>query len=99
MKDQDITYYLNGEGLYGDDFLPEDVQSWFADEREGYFQLVPRDPKTYRYEYHAVNWIHGFSQLPDIHFNHVLGMGAAYGDEFLPIISRISRIAILEPSQ
>ncbi|HOC46703.1 MAG TPA: class I SAM-dependent methyltransferase, partial [Syntrophorhabdaceae bacterium] len=32
------------------------------------------------------------------HFNHVLGIGAAYGDEFKPIAGNIARITILEPS-
>lgn len=97
MEQEEIDRCLRGEKLYGDDFSPSEIEAWFEDEKEGYFQLEPRD--SYQYAYHGLNWIHGFSHLPDIRFRRVLGVGAAYGDELRPIASRIGRITVLEPSR
>src|SRR5712691_9854665 len=42
--------------------------------------------------------VHGFSHTSRRSFRHALGIGSAYGDEFLPLASRIRRITILEPT-
>ncbi|MCS6928006.1 MAG: class I SAM-dependent methyltransferase [Saprospiraceae bacterium] len=94
---------LRGEHLYGDDFSPEQIASWYEEEREGYAQLVQRydwaEAKG-RYAYHPVNVFYGYRFLPkDAVFERVLGLGSATGDEFLPILSRIRRIDIVEPSE
>ncbi len=90
--------YLSGEKLYGDDFSQEEIDAWFADEAEGYFNLTSAESRKYSYGYHALNIRHGFSRLPAQRFAHVLGVGSAYGDELLPILSRSDRVTILEPS-
>jgi SAM-dependent methyltransferase len=36
--------------------------------------------------------------LPDAKFPHVLGFGAAYGDELLPILPRVETVTIVDPS-
>lgn len=95
--------YLSGERLYGDDLSPEQIASWYEDEREGYAQLV----KQYgwaevegRYAYHALNTLLGYRHLPkDTFFERALGLGSATGAEFLPILSRVGAIDILEPSE
>ena len=51
------------------------------------------------YGYHALNWHHGFKVLPRQHFNHVLGMGSAFGDELQPVLERSAKITILEASE
>lgn len=89
---------LKGEELYGDTFTPEQIKSWYADEKEAYANLYGGTRESYAYEYHVFNRVHGFSGLPPGRFGRVLGMGAAYGDELLPIIDRIDRVTILEPS-
>jgi SAM-dependent methyltransferase len=89
---------LLGKKLYGDDFTPEEIDAWFRDEEEGYYNLGAKDRSSHRYLHHALDWMHGFSALPRKSFRHVLGFGSAYGDEFLPIASGVSRITILEPS-
>jgi SAM-dependent methyltransferase len=89
---------LEGAELYGDTFTPEQIQSWYADEKEAYANLYGGTRESYDYEYHAFNRIHGFSGLPAGRLGSVLGMGAAYGDELLPIIDRVDRVAVLEPS-
>ncbi len=87
-----------GEELYGDNFSPEEIEAWFRDEEEGYYQLGDKRREVYVYGYRALNEFHGFRYLPKKAFHHVLGVGSAYGDELLPVASRASRITILEPS-
>lgn len=94
-----MNEFLSGEKLYGDDFNIEEISKWYADEAEGYANLGSRDRSKYKYPYHNMNIYFGFNNLPkDIRFKNVLGLGSAYGDEFLPILDRIDAITILEPS-
>ncbi|MBS0171641.1 MAG: methyltransferase domain-containing protein [Nitrospira sp.] len=90
--------YLSGRKLYGDDFTLEQIDTWFKDEKEGYAELGAKNRETYRYPYHALNSLHGFRYLTKSHFSHALGLGAAYGDEFEPLASKIEKISIVEPS-
>lgn len=94
----DIDFCLKGEALYGDDFTPEQVAAWHADEAEGYADLGAGDANSYRYGYHVLNWLHGYRHLVDAPLTCVLGFGSAYGDEFLPIASRIGSLTIVDPS-
>ena len=98
-KDADMVEYFSGNKLYGNDFSQDQIDAWFADEAEGYFNLTqsPGDGE-YAYGYHALNSRHGFSKLPQKRFAHVLGVGSAYGDELAPILARSDRVSILEPS-
>ena len=95
-KDMDI--YFSGRKLYGDDFSQEQIDEWFSDEAEGYYHLTQTGETNYAYGYHALNFRHGYSALPEGRFEHVLGIGSAYGDELEPVIQRSDRISILEPS-
>ncbi len=97
MKD-DISLYLSGKKLYGDDFSIDDINKWFEDESEGYASLVSHEEKTYRYGYHELNKQHGFKYILDRRFDEVLGMGSAYGDELIPLIEHINKITVLDPS-
>ena len=36
--------------------------------------------------------------LPRVRFQHVLGLGSASGEEFIPILKRIDRITNLDPN-
>jgi SAM-dependent methyltransferase len=89
---------FGAETIYGDDFDERQVQEWYADEREAYAQLIRDSGRDYVYGYRALNELHGYRHLPPVHFARVLGIGSAYGDEFLPIIERIGRITIVESS-
>jgi SAM-dependent methyltransferase len=91
--------YLNGNALYGDDFTLVQIQEWYNAEKEGYANLGNKDRAVYKYPYHSMNIYFGFDNLPkDIKFERALGIGSAYGDEFLPIIDKINKIDIIEPS-
>lgn len=91
--------YIKGRGLYGDDFSLEQIEKWYEEESEGYANLGSKDISNYVYRYHEVNKMYGFSKLKKInHFENALGIGSAWGHEFEPIISKISKITIVEPS-
>lgn len=95
---KDMSLYFSGEKLYGDDFTPDQIEEWFKDEQEGYANLGARDRQNYQYGYHQLNIRHGYSYLVAQRFKHTLGIGSAYGDEFMPISGQIDLITILDPS-
>lgn len=97
MKDE-LTIYLSGERLYGDDFTIEEIREWYMDEAEGYANLGAKERDRYEYGYHKLNIHHAFRHLRQRHFNAALGIGSAYGDEFKPIIQQIKQVTILDPS-
>lgn len=98
MSGPDMTPYFAGEKLYADDFSPAELEAWYEDEREGYANLGAKDKTTYQYVYHALNHLYGFYLLPSQRFPAVLGYGSAYGHELEPILDRIDRITIVDPS-
>jgi SAM-dependent methyltransferase len=99
LRRSDIDTCLRGAKLYGDDFSPDEIAMWFEGEREGYAEIWAKDRIRYRYEFHALNRARAFRYLPNKRLSHVLSIGGAYGDELLPIIGRVSRVTILEPSE
>lgn len=90
--------YFAGEKLYGNDFCPEEIEKWFRDEEMAYFRLDNREVAGYEYAYHALNKFHGFRHLPETKFKKVLGIGSAYGEEFRPVLGKVSSVTILEPA-
>ena len=91
--------YASGERLRGDDFGPEEIRGWFEQEVEGYADLVNARPLQYEYVYHASNRRHAYMRLPPgKRIGHALGVGGFTGAEFEPLLDRLDRITILEPS-
>lgn len=90
--------YKSGDAIYGDDFSIEQIEEWYQQEAEAYANLGSKEYANYNYGYHALNNLHGFKYLSNFRFNNVLGMGAAWGHEFYPIIDKISNLYIIEPS-
>lgn len=91
--------YLDGSELIGDNFSSSEIKEWYDDEKEGYADLGSKNREEYVYMYDRLNTMHGFSHLPkDKKFDHVLGIGSAYGLEFKPVADRINLITIVEPS-
>jgi SAM-dependent methyltransferase len=95
---EDISTYLTGKRLYGNDFSLDEIEEWFADEAEGYADLGARRKTDYRYAYHELNALHGIHYIENRKFNEALGLGSAYGDEFKPVSENIKKITILDPS-
>ncbi|WP_158563296.1 class I SAM-dependent methyltransferase [Chitinophaga silvatica] len=92
-----MEQYFSGEVLHGDNFTLDEIKQWYNDEKEGYAGLVS-DHENYAYGYHRVNKLYGFKYLPQKKYKKVLGIGSAYGHEFMPIASQIESLYILEPS-
>lgn len=91
--------YFDGSKLYGDDFSIEQIEQWYEDEKEAYADLGSGNKSNYDYQYHYLNIMHGFDQLPKMDFDVVLGYGAAYGYEFIPIQNRIKKLIIVDTSE
>src|SRR3954468_3349721 len=90
--------YKRGDVLYGDDFTISQIQTWYEEETEAYANLGSKEAEEYTYGYHPLNTLHGFSFLKGKAFENALGMGAAWGHEFFPVIDQIKNIYIIEPS-
>lgn len=91
--------FFAGQYLYGDDFSLQEIGNWYKEEAEGYANLGSKNLSDYKYIYHELNYVHGFSKIESFStFNNVLGIGSAYGYEFEPILSKIKNLTILEPS-
>lgn len=94
-----LDKYLSGKELYGDNFNIKQIREWFKDEEEG-FSGVYTKYKNKNYVYHELNKIHGYSKVdPEIKLNNVVSFGGANGEELLPILNRINKITIIEPSE
>jgi SAM-dependent methyltransferase len=91
--------FKSGLKLFGDDFTIDQIVEWFDEEKEGYANLGSIDSGSYSYNYHSLNKLHGFSFIDDsLQTLHALGIGSAFGLEFEPILSKLSSITIIEPS-
>lgn len=99
-KKGEIEACFSGKKLYGDDFSPEEIEQWFNQESESYAELGNKDLSTYSYQYHTFNRIHGFRHIDHVpRFDHVLGFGSSWGFEFEPLIHKIEKLTIVEPSE
>ena len=95
---KDMELYLSGKQLYGNDLVVSDIERWYEEEGEGYANLGALDKFNYRYVYHSLNWLHGYSKVnlkPDL---EILGFGSAYGEELIPILNKARNITIIDPS-
>jgi SAM-dependent methyltransferase len=94
-----MSRFLNGDALYGDDLDATDIEAWYAEETEGYASMDYSDAQGAVYHYHALNRHHGFDKLPkNIRFGSALGIGSAFAEEFAPVATRIDRLTVLDPS-
>ncbi len=96
MDGEDLSVYLSGQRLYGDSLDAAELERWWRDEEDAYAALGAGDRERYRYGYHALNRRHGFRHLPDRRYERALGLGSAYGDEFLPIAGQIGQLTVVE---
>lgn len=94
----DIDDYFSGRKLYGDDFDDTQLRVWYDGEKEGYAGEVLANQGEYRYHYHELNRFHLYGRVEVPEGAHAIGLGSAYGHEFLPIADRLSKITIIDPS-
>jgi SAM-dependent methyltransferase len=91
---------LRGEELYGDDFTPEQVEQWFRDEAEAYFEMSGDSQEPAHYGYRELNQQALLRYIPaGRRFDHALGFGSGYGAELAPLAGQIERVTIVESSE
>lgn len=90
--------YFVGEKLYGDDFTEDQLRMWYEEEQEGYSGHVLSRQNEYRYHYHELNRFHLFRHVNIPSDAKAIGLGSAYGHEFIPIADKLSKITIIDPS-
>lgn len=95
---------LAGEALYGDDFVGQELEEWFSDEREGYFNLyghtcrsTESEPRA-SYGYRELAHQHGYRWLPRLHDVDILGIGSADGTELIPLVPCARTVTVVEPA-
>lgn len=91
---------LQGEDLYGDDFTAEQVEQWFRDEAEAYFEMSGQSQDPANYGYRELNRQALFCHVPSSRrFRHALGFGSGYGTELAPLAGQIEQLTIIESSE
>lgn len=90
-----------GKLIYGDDFSLHEIESWFADEADGYAEIVPEEHKYSFNEYEVATEMTLYRWLRKTGKQNcrVLSYGGGYGTELLPILDLISDITVLEPGE
>jgi SAM-dependent methyltransferase len=90
--------YFSGERVYGDDFTPAQIEEWYQREETGYYDLKQGDG-AYRYGYHALNRLHGFSALRGRTFDCCVALGCARGDDVAPLATQVRQFIAIEPAE
>ena len=92
-----MNSYFSGDKLYGNDFDETQIREWYADEKEGYAGLGSNQRNNYEYGYHILNQSLGYCSISKKELD-ILAVGAAYGDEIIPIRDRVKSLIVLDPS-
>lgn len=90
--------YLSGARLFGDDFNADALRVWYEAEQDGYASTLASNSHPYAYPYHALNAQHLFSKAHIPSGTRAIGVGSAYGDEFIPVVDKLSSVTIIDPS-
>jgi SAM-dependent methyltransferase len=94
----EIEEFFSGRRLYGDDFTATQLRAWYDEEKEGYAGEVLSQQGEYEYKYHQLNRYHLYGRVKIVEGAEAIGLGSAYGHEFLPVADRLSKITIVDPS-
>lgn len=98
VSDNSIDDYFSGNILYGDDFSEAQLYAWYEEEKEGYSGIALSHREVYKYHYHELNIFHLFKHIKIPLGANAIGLGSAFGDEFIPIAECLSKITIIDPS-
>lgn len=71
---------------------------WYDGEKEGYAGEVLANQGEYRYHYYELNRSHVYGRVELPEGAHAIGLGSAYGHEFLPIADRLSKMTNIDRS-
>ena len=91
---------LRGEQIFGDTLESADLETWFKAEEEGFAELYKVGSADYEYCYFALDRFHAFSKLlkSGRRFQSLCAIGAARGDEIVPLLPIVDQIVLIEPS-
>lgn len=95
--DDDVADALAGRRLHGDDFDPEQLAEWYADEREAYFSLYGAS-SDHAYGYSELARQHAYRWLPRRAARDILGIGCADGTELVPLLGGSRNVTVVEPA-
>lgn len=101
MQDE-LPATLLGHELYGENLSDEEMLAWFAQEENGYYDLVDSQyfaDQAYTYEYAALNELHAFRHLRREHFGTCLALGCARGDDVAELAPIVDRFVAIEPAK
>jgi SAM-dependent methyltransferase len=95
---------LTGRRLYGDDFAIAEIENWYKDEENAYFEQAtankPESPDSdYPYEYAAFNRLHGYGSLAKRRFGNCVVLGCANGQDVKPLAGQVDKFVALEPAE
>lgn len=95
--------HLEGGQLIGNDLCGHDLEQWYAEEANGFYQLIAGDqpsgdPVAFELDTKALNKFHG-SYLPKARFAECVAIGCANGSDLLALGRDIGRVTAIEPSK
>ncbi len=96
------SVYFSGHKVYGDDMSLNDIEKWYSDEENGYYNLINTvyfKDRDYVYQYHALNEYHGYRHIRDRRYRRVLALGCARGDDVAPISANADEYFAIEPAE
>jgi SAM-dependent methyltransferase len=96
--------FLSGLELYGDNFGPSEIASWYEHEKTGYYTLATErhgiaGNDAYAYEYDDLNCFHAFGWLRKRNYGVCVALGCARGDDVAKLAPNVSRFVAIEPAQ
>jgi SAM-dependent methyltransferase len=93
---------LTGRRLYGDDFGIAEIENWYKDEENAYFEMATANRQQSDksdYGYAAFNRIHGYRSLAKQRFGTCLVLGCANGQDVKPLAAQVDKFVALEPAE
>jgi SAM-dependent methyltransferase len=98
MGDSFAAKYFSGAELYGDDFDAGAITRWYQEEEYAYFNLAAPGA-GFEYDWHGLNWVHGYSAIAGRRFERCLAYGCARGDDVAPIAAQVGEFIAVEPAE
>lgn len=100
QKMTDLKNCFSGKAIYGDDFSEEQINLWYREEEEAFAELYGKSIRNEQgYSFHSLNNLYAYQYLQKVPvFHNVLGFGASWGYELIPMIDKVEKISIIEAS-
>ena len=90
--------FFSGESPYGDDFNIAEIERWYREEEEGYFDLV-QSYARYEYAYELLNTHNAYRFLAGRTFFTCMAFGCGPGDDVKPLTDQVTKFIAIEPAE